>query len=281
MKKYAAYYRVSTAKQGESGLGLAAQREAVRAYVTSQDGTMIEEITEVASGGKTDRQGLARAMKVCRDHGATLVVYKLDRLTRTVTDILNQGIDIAMLDISVDTSTPAGKLMTNIMMAVAQFEREIISQRIRDGNAQALKDPKRAKRMPKAVCKAKRDAYLSEYQEAIEDVLAGLGEYTTRTAGRALTKAGVPTPSGNTYWHPMTVARTLKHIGDARPPYAEEWGPRIKDEVIMAYSSMEHAGLRQIAQVLEDANIPTPRGGSTWQAVQVSRMLNRLGIERR
>src|SRR3954469_6844065 len=81
--KFVAYLRVSTARQGRSGLGLEAQREAVQRFVNSQGGKMIgPEFVEVESGKRSDRTQLAKALNRCRVTGATLVVAKLDRLSR-------------------------------------------------------------------------------------------------------------------------------------------------------------------------------------------------------
>jgi DNA invertase Pin-like site-specific DNA recombinase len=80
--RYAAYYRVSTAQQGRSGLGLDAQREAVRVFLDGSAAALAEEFTEVESGKHTDRPQLAQALDACRLTGAILVIAKLDRLSR-------------------------------------------------------------------------------------------------------------------------------------------------------------------------------------------------------
>jgi DNA invertase Pin-like site-specific DNA recombinase len=80
--KYVAYYRVSTDKQGKSGLGLDAQREIVTKYLNGGNWSLLQEFVEVESGKRTDRTQLDAALKLCRKHGATLIVAKLDRLAR-------------------------------------------------------------------------------------------------------------------------------------------------------------------------------------------------------
>lgn len=99
--KFVAYYRVSTAKQGASGLGLEAQREAVRAYLNGGSWELIAEFTEVESGKRDDRPELAQAMERCRLTGAKLLIAKLDRLSRNVhflSGLMEQGVDFVACD---------------------------------------------------------------------------------------------------------------------------------------------------------------------------------------
>ena len=82
--KFVAYYRVSTQRQGRSGLGLEAQQTAVRDYLNGGNWRLVAEVTEVESGKRSDRPKLAEALKLCRLHSATLIIAKLDRLARNV-----------------------------------------------------------------------------------------------------------------------------------------------------------------------------------------------------
>lgn len=97
------YYRVSTVKQGRSGLGLEAQQAAVRDYLRRHDGESIADYVDVESGKKNDRPQLAAAMTHCRRTGATLVIAKLDRLARNVAFIANlmdaSGFEFVAVDI--------------------------------------------------------------------------------------------------------------------------------------------------------------------------------------
>ena len=135
MKRFVAYYRVSTAKQGQSGLGLEAQQQAVRQYLNGGAWELVGEFTEVESGKRDDRPQLAAALAACRRYKATLVIAKLDRLARNVAFIANlmeAGTDFVAVDMP-----EANKLVLHIMAAMAQHEREAISARTKAALAAA------------------------------------------------------------------------------------------------------------------------------------------------
>src|SRR3954449_7552017 len=99
--RFVAYYRVSTDRQGKSGLGLEAQREAVQRYLNGGNWTLAAEVPEVESGKRNDRPELDRALGLCRLYGATLVVAKLDRLARNVafiSKLMESGVDFVAAD---------------------------------------------------------------------------------------------------------------------------------------------------------------------------------------
>jgi DNA invertase Pin-like site-specific DNA recombinase len=128
MKSYVAYYRVSTQKQGASGLGLEAQRRIVEN--TAKNGLVIAEYTDIESGRKNDRPELLKALAHCRQVGATLLIAKLDRLSRNVAFIANlmeSGVDF----IAGDMPT-ANKFTLHIFAALAEQEREMISARTKE-----------------------------------------------------------------------------------------------------------------------------------------------------
>jgi DNA invertase Pin-like site-specific DNA recombinase len=124
---FIAYYRVSTAQQGKSGLGLEAQRAAVAAYLNGGDWRIIGDFTEIESGKIDTRPQLAAAMARCRLTGATLLVAKLDRLSRDAAFLM--GLSKSGLDIRAADMPDANTMMFGIMAIVAQHEREVISAR--------------------------------------------------------------------------------------------------------------------------------------------------------
>src|SRR5262245_39782185 len=121
------YLRVSTKSQGESGLGIEAQRSAVQAYVRQSGGTLARCYTEVESGKRADRPELARALAHARRMKATLVVAKLDRLARNVA-FLSALMDSKVPFVSCD-NPHANRLTLHILAAVAEAEALAISQR--------------------------------------------------------------------------------------------------------------------------------------------------------
>lgn len=121
---YVAYYRVSTKRQG---LGLDAQRANVLQYIASDGGVLLDEFSEKESGKKSDRQQLEKALQLCKETGAKLLIAKLDRLSRDVEFIFhlkNGGVQFQALDLP-DFNT----LTLGIFATIAQHERELISQR--------------------------------------------------------------------------------------------------------------------------------------------------------
>jgi DNA invertase Pin-like site-specific DNA recombinase len=125
--KFISYLRVSTKRQGQSGLGLEAQRHAVTEYLNGGDWKLLEEFVEVESGKRNDRPQLAKALSACRIHGATLVVAKIDRLARNAAFLLNlqsAGVDFVACDMP-----SANRLVVGILAMVAEEEARAISAR--------------------------------------------------------------------------------------------------------------------------------------------------------
>lgn len=133
--KFISYLRVSTVRQGSSGLGLEAQREVVNKYLNGGHWRLIQEIVEVESGKRNDRPKIAEALRLCRLHNATLVIAKLDRLARNVhfiSSLMESGVDFVACDFP-----QANRLTVHILAAVAEHEAGMISARTKAALAAA------------------------------------------------------------------------------------------------------------------------------------------------
>jgi DNA invertase Pin-like site-specific DNA recombinase len=140
MTPLVAYYRVSTERQGRSGLGLDAQRETVRRHAQASGGRIVAEFEEHLSGRLRCRPQLAAAMHTARHHGATVVVAKLDRIARDVSfllELVDSGVPIYFCDLpNLRTDDPIiGRLILTVMGGMAEFEARRIGQRIKEAMA--------------------------------------------------------------------------------------------------------------------------------------------------
>src|SRR5215471_5776281 len=133
--KFVAYFRVSTDRQGKSGLGLEAQRKAVLDYLNGGSWELVQEFVEVESGKHSERPQLEAALAACKKHRARLVIAKLDRLSRNlafIATLMESGVEFTAVD-----NPHANKLTIHILAAVAQHEREMISERTKAALAAA------------------------------------------------------------------------------------------------------------------------------------------------
>ena len=143
--KFIAYYRVSTDKQGKSGLGLEAQRTAVTNYLNGGDWKIIAEFTEVETGKRADRPQLDAALKAARLHRAAIVVSKVDRLTRSVaflSKLLEADVDVRFADLP-QIEGPTGRFMLQQMASVAELEAGMIADRTKKALAAAKANGKK------------------------------------------------------------------------------------------------------------------------------------------
>jgi len=203
------YVRVSTDEQASTGHGLAAQRKAIAEECARRGWDLVDVVGEVkgASGKSLDRAGLQSALARMDAHEAdVLLVAKMDRLSRS----LLQGAAVmdrakarrwalVALDLQVDTTTPAGEMLANVVLSTAQYERRVIGERTKAGLAAA-------------VAKGVR---LGRPQGLPDDVVARI--VAEREAGRSLPAIarslvadGVPTAQGGATWYPSTIAAVLK-----------------------------------------------------------------------
>lgn len=217
--KFVSYLRVSTARQGRSGLGLEAQRAAVTDFLNGGRWKLIDEFVEVESGSKNDREALAAALATCRLHKATLVIAKLDRLSRDAAFLL--GLQAAGVRFVAADMPEANELTVGIMAVVAQAERKMISARTKAALAAAKargvklggdrgnlhevgekgRIAARAAKTRKAVARA---ADLAPVIEAIRREGAG----SVRAIATGLNARGIPAPRGGE-WTSTQVQRVI------------------------------------------------------------------------
>lgn len=210
-EKYIAYYRVSTDRQGRSGLGIEAQRAAVSRH--TQGGELVAEYTETESGGRSDRAELSAALGHCRRAGAVLVIAKLDRLARSVhfiSGLMESGVEFVACD-----NPHASKLMLHMLAAFAEHEREQISQRTKEALAAAkargveLGNPELDELNERHRLEA--DEFARSMVPIIEE-LQGEGITSQRAIAEALNRREIPTATGNGRWHQRTVHALLQRI---------------------------------------------------------------------
>ena len=216
MKPFVAYYRVSTDRQGRSGLGLEAQRAAVAHYAAGR-GELLAEFTEIESGKRSDnRPELVAALAACRQRRAVLVIARLDRLARNVAFIANL-MDSSAEFVAVDMPE-ANRLTLHILAAVAEHEREMISQRTRAALAAArargtrLGNPRAAEAAPLAhqACRQKAAAFAGAILPLLEQMRRDGG--TLRGIAAELNQRGIKASRGG-LWHPQTVQSVLARAG--------------------------------------------------------------------
>ena len=209
--------RVSTAEQGNSGLGLEAQQASIRSFVAAQGWTLVAEYSDIASGKDDRRPGFQAALARCRQLDAVLVAARLDRITRrahTLSQLLEDGVSIRAADMP-----GADDLMLRIYAAMAQKERELISERTKAALAAAKARGKalggdrgyRPVSGPDAAAAAvarRETADRSAHRLALElDRLRAEGVAGHAALARALNARAVPTPCGTGAWTHTTVAR--------------------------------------------------------------------------
>ena len=218
--KFVSYLRVSTAKQGASGLGLEAQRKAVADFLNGGRWSVIRELVEVESGKRADRPKLAEAMALCRLHGAVLVIAKLDRLSRDAHFLL--GLQKAGVRFVAADMPEANEMVVGIMAVVAQAERKMISTRTKAALAAAkargtklggdrghiASYAKVAGTLSAKARQANAQARSTDLRPILADLRAN-GITTLAALADALNDRGIPAARGGA-WSPMQVSRVMK-----------------------------------------------------------------------
>jgi DNA invertase Pin-like site-specific DNA recombinase len=227
--KYVAYYRVSTLKQGATGLGMDAQRETVTQWINGGNWEMIGEFVEVESGKKNDRPQLAAAIALCKKKKATLVVAKLDRLGRNLAFIAN--LMESKINLVVADQPAVNNFTLHILAAVAEQERIDISKRTKaalaalkkKGVTKAGKKIDRLGQQNDAILRdmghnghATQSAIAQQFADntlpIIEQIQAA-GLKTLREIATALHARGIKTSTGRADWHPQQVKSILDRKG--------------------------------------------------------------------
>jgi DNA invertase Pin-like site-specific DNA recombinase len=230
--RFVSYLRVSTQRQGRSGLGLEAQRAAVESYLNGGQWKLINEFVEIESGRRADRPELANALSLCRAHHAALVVAKVDRLARSqgfLSRILEAGVEVRFCDLP-QIEGPTGRFLLQSMMSVAELEAGMISARTKAALAASKargtklggfrrKGPTTAADAARA--RAARTAKANEQARSIAPIIDRMdpeGSASLRTVARQLNDEGVPTPGGNGVWTAAAVSRVRRRLEDPAPP---------------------------------------------------------------
>jgi DNA invertase Pin-like site-specific DNA recombinase len=220
--KWISYQRVSTQRQGKSGLGLEAQRNAVTEFLNGGNWTLVKEFVEVESGKKADnRPELAKAIQACRAYGAKLLIAKLDRLSRDAHFLL--GLEKAGIDFVAADMPNANRLTVGIMAMVAEEERRMISRRTKDalaaakrrgvklGGDRGVKPTARARKLATEALQARAAAKAADVGSIIADLQA-VGVTSRTGIAAALSERGISTARGNGTWTATQVSRVLARM---------------------------------------------------------------------
>ena len=213
--KFVAYYRVSTDRQGLSGLGLDAQRVAVAKHIGAAE--LVAEFTEIESGRKNDRAQLAAALATAKRTKSTLVIAKLDRLARNVhfvSGLLESNVPFVCADMP-----EADRTFLQMMAVFAEWEARKISERTKAALAQikaqgrtlGCPTPELGAVVGVKVIKANADSYAERVGPIVRDILA-TGASTIRDIAAALQARSVTTPRGNMTWGTTQVSNLLKRL---------------------------------------------------------------------
>lgn len=213
MKPAVPYYRVSTERQGQSGLGLEAQQKAVNDFAKANGFRLVHEYTEIESGKRSQRPILQEALTYCRQHKVMLLIAKLDRLGRNVAFIsalMESEVDFIAVD-----NPSANKLIVHIMAAFAEHERDLISQRTKDALQMAKKRGVKLGEYGKNVLAKRNKKASKDFAKKMKPVIKTIekeGYSTIREITQRLNELKIKTYTESGKWHINTVHRLLKEI---------------------------------------------------------------------
>jgi len=237
--RFVSYLRVSTDRQGKSGLGLEAQRKSVADYLNGGSWRLVAEFVEVESGRRSDRPEYAKALAACRAHRASLVVAKVDRLARSqsfLSRILETGVDVRFCDLP-QIEGPTGRFLLQNMMSVAELEAGMIGARTKGALAAA---------------KARG---------------VKLGGVRLQQLGKDVHGPGAPYLIGT--------ASTAANARAARTRITGERALALAP-VIDRLDPSGSASSRSIARQMNEEEIPSPNGKGRWTAAAVIRLRQRI-----
>ncbi len=216
--RYVAYYRVSTAAQGRSGLGLEGQQAAVTAFLATQDNELIASFTEVESGKNADRPQLTAALALARRQKAKLIISKLDRLSRNLSflaNLIESSVDILIADMPT-----ANRLTIQLMAVVAEHEARMISERTKAalaaakargvilGNRASLIA---AQPIAREVIAKHADQHADDVMPTLKQIIKS-GVRSVHIVAQQLNQRGVRTARGG-QWHGTTILNLIRRRG--------------------------------------------------------------------
>lgn len=244
-RRYIAYYRVSTDKQGQSGLGLEAQRQLCGQYIEAyggRDASLVGEFTDIQSGRSNLRPQLLEALAECRRSGATLIVAKLDRLARNarfLSELVDGDVDVVFGNLPQLPPGSVGRFMVQIMASIAELESGMISDRtkaaleqakkrgVKLGGAKNTQPTEDTRRLGYAAKKAKADKFANQVIEHMRDAQRA-GASSLSQIAAYLNQRGVTTARGQ-HWTSTQVHRVLQRLEAAEQRRIEEAKARAKE----------------------------------------------------
>lgn len=238
---FVAYYRVSTARQGASGLGLDAQKETVARYLNGGDWTIRAEFVEVESGRKSDRPELERALATARLHRIPLIVANVSRLTRSsafLHRLLEAGVDVRFCDLP-EIEGPTGRFLLQQMASVAELEAGMIASRTKAALAQ-------------------KKGWYAKLSDEDREALRAKGKAVQLGGDRGVVMSDATREAGRA----MRTVKANERAGDLAPILGD-----LQAAGVTSYGAL--------ARALNERGIPTARGGE-WSPMQVSRVMAKL-----